>query len=1182
MQRITNPVPSRAGSRRACAALPARPFLALPCLALPFLVAVAAAEAATVELPRFPALSPDGSVVVFSWRGDLWRAPSTGGEAVRLTANPSSETRSGFTADGSRIVFESDREGMRNLWSIRPDGSDLRRLTDIDAQFALGSVGVFAGKPVAFLESTLEGDLYRSPRPFMLPLDLPEGSAGTPERVHGAFGGAASASPDGSRLLFERGGSPWSRRGYTGPDNRDVWLYSVADGAFTQLTRHVGNDGLPRFIGADEFVYISDRGLGAQNLHRATLSGAPDGGSRLTEFKDADIHGLAVSADGRTAVFGVLGDLWRIDLSKPGAEAVKLAFTAAQDGLLDREFKQVGREVTAAALSPDGKTMAFIALGDVFVRAVEDKSPTRRVTEGEARERDLAWSADGMTLYFVSDQDGSDSIYAATVVETRSEARERGKAKPAEVKPAEVKPPESTPVQPTPAAEGVKDEKDDEKEDKKEDTKEDGDKSEKKDEKAKDPKLDPARWADAVRFEITAVTSGPDDDRHPSASPDGRALVFMRNLGDLAHLDLATGAIRILREGWTSDLNHVWSPDSSLIAFAEYDQDFNADIWIVPADGSKPAVNITRHPDNDVAPRFSADGKILAFLSERTNEEYDAWMVMLDRDLEGLSPRDLDQYFKDAAEAVKKRKPPQPKAAKQDGPKAEGAADAAPARDPFDGLELDDAYLRVRRVTTMLGNEMALELAPTGDRLYFTGSDGKERALFSIKFDGSEQKKLGGAVELNGLSFAGDKLVAVSNGQAQTITPTGEAKTIDIAAESEIDVARRNEQKLRDVSRILGRRFYLDPEAKGLDWAALTERFAQLARVARTNEEFDFVANTFIGYLDSSHLGVRSPGADGPTRRAHGRLGVATVAAEGGRRVTAILPDSPAALASPPLAVGDVVTALDFDPIDPAKPLEPALAGKVGQEVFVGFTRAGTDPDGKPLELGTIVVPVSSAAERTLRYNAETRANARKVEELSGGRLGYIHIAGMDQASLDRFERDLYAAASGRDGLVVDVRNNGGGSTADRLLASIDVRPHAYVVPREGDPQRTRSYPQDRLFIQRYTMPMAMLCNEKSFSNAEIISHAFKTLGRGPLVGQQTAGGVISTGSEELVDGTSVRLPFRGWYLFDGTDMEENGAMPDFVVAQTPEDEVKGADLQLEKAVEELMRTLPAKKSERP
>ncbi|MEY3142893.1 MAG: hypothetical protein RLY21_1386 [Planctomycetota bacterium] len=1155
---------------------------------LPWTAAATVVEAASVDLPRHPSISPDGSVVVFSWRGDLWRAPAAGGEAVRLTAGPSSETRSGFTPDGSRIVFESDREGLRNLWSMRPDGSDLRQLTDLDASFGLSSVGTLRGKPVAFLETTIEGDLYRSSRPYALALDLPAGTIGTPERVHDAFGGAANASADGALVLFERGGSPWSRRGYTGPDNRDLWLFNTTAGTFGQLTKYAGNDGLPRFISADEFVYISDRGLGAQNLHRAKLSAEPDSGSRLTDFKDADIHSLAVSADGRTAVFGVLGDLWSIDLSKAGAQPVKLAFSAADDGLVDREFKQVGRDVSGAALSPDGKTMAFVALGDVFVRSIEEKSPTRRVTEGDAREREVSWSADGLTLYFVSDRDGSDSIYAATVAETRSEARERGKPKPApkveEPKAEEPKAEEPKAEEPKveepkveeKPAEPAAEPKDGEKqEDKKEDKKE-----EKKEEKKKDPKLDPARWSDAIRFEIKPVTSGADDDRRPVASPDGKALLFTRNLGDLARLDLATGEIRMLREGWSPDLDLVFSSDGALLAFVENDQDFNADIWIMPADGSKPAVNITRHPDNDGAPRFSADGKILAFLSERTNEEVDAWMVMLDRDLEGLSQRDLDQYFKDAAEAHKKRKPLEAVE-----PKAKGDAAAkpdAPARDPFEGLELDDAYLRVRRVTTALGDETALELAPSGDRLYFSGADGKERALFSIKYDGSEQKKIGGAVSLQGMSFAGDKLVAVSSGQAQTITPSGEVKAIDISAENEIDLAARNEQKLREVSRILGRQFYADPKSKGLDWPALTDRFAQMARLARTPEEFDFVANMFIGYLDASHLGVRSPGGEASSRRAHGRLGVVTVAADGGRRITAVLPDSPAALANPALAVGDIVVSVDFEKVDPSKPLEASFAGKTGQEVFVGFLRAAEKPDAPAVELGALVVPVSSATERTLRYNAETRANARKVEELSGGRLGYIHIAGMDQASLDRFERDLYAAANGRDGLLVDVRNNGGGSTADRLLSSIDVRPHAYVVPREGDPTRTRSYPQDRLFIQRYTMPMAMLCNEKSFSNAEIISHAFKTLGRGSLVGQQTAGGVISTGAETLVDGTTVRLPFRGWYLFDGTDMEENGAMPDFVVPQTPEDESKGADAQLAKAVEELMRKLPAKKSEKP
>ena len=118
-------------------------------------------------------------------------------------------------------------------------------------------------------------------------------------------------------------------------------------------------------------------------------------------------------------------------------------------------------------------------------------------------------------------------------------------------------------------------------------------------------------------------------------------------------------------------------------------------------------------------------------------------------------------------------------------------------------------------------------------------------------------------------------------------------------------------------------------------------------------------------------------------------------------------------------------------------------------------------------------------------------------------------------------------------------------------------------------------YPQDRLFIQRYVLPINMLCNEKSFSNAEITSHAFKTLGRGTLVGEQTYGGVISTGGTSLVDGTSIRLPFRGWYLLDGTDMENNGAMPDIVVKQTPDDEAREYDRQLQVAIEDLMTRLP-------
>ena len=180
----------------------------------------------------------------------------------------------------------------------------------------------------------------------------------------------------------------------------------------------------------------------------------------------------------------------------------------------------------------------------------------------------------------------------------------------------------------------------------------------------------------------------------------------------------------------------------------------------------------------------------------------------------------------------------------------------------------------------------------------------------------------------------------------------------------------------------------------------------------------------------------------------------------------------------------------------------------------------------------------------------------------------------MNQPSLDEFERDLYAAAEGKDGLIIDVRNNGGGWTADRLLASIMSPVHAYTVPRGAEGDYRLGYPRDRLFIQRYTLPITMLANEKSFSNAEIVAHAFKTLKRGTLVGETTNGGVISTGGTRLLDGTTVRMPFRGWYLPDGRDMENNGAVPDIRVPQTPEDESRGDDAQLRRAAEELLGRL--------
>jgi tricorn protease len=205
---------------------------------------------------------------------------------------------------------------------------------------------------------------------------------------------------------------------------------------------------------------------------------------------------------------------------------------------------------------------------------------------------------------------------------------------------------------------------------------------------------------------------------------------------------------------------------------------------------------------------------------------------------------------------------------------------------------------------------------------------------------------------------------------------------------------------------------------------------------------------------------------------------------------------------------------------------------------------------------------------RPLLYEKWVRDNRAMVEKLSDGKLGYLHVRAMDNSSFQRFEEELYSAGSGKSGLLIDVRNNGGGSTTDHLLTALTQPVHAITVPRGGGP----GYPQDRKVYATWNKPIVVLCNQNSFSNAEIFSHAIKTLGRGQLVGVPTAGGVISTGATGIMDVGMMRLPTRGWFLpGTGEDMELNGAVPHHILWPAPGELPAGKDVQIEKGVEVLL-----------
>lgn len=1124
-----------------------------------------------VDLPRFPSISPDGSTIVFSWRGDLWSVASEGGHATRLTAHPADEWLSAWSRNGRRIAFNSTRAGGNNIFTMNRDGTDVRQVTQIDQTVALSGYGLGPdGREVLTGWARLEGDVYRAARPYMI---SPDG--GDLVRLHGAFGEYPAVSPDGSKVLFTRGGSSWSRRHYMGPDDRDVWLYDRSDESFKQLTQWEGNDGRAQWVDDSTIIYMSDRKDGVVNLYRMDLQRGEQAAAQLTHFDENDVQEFDVSVDASTAVLSVWDTLYTLDLARQSARPAPLTITANEDERDNFEIHPINREVSEAALSPDGQVMAFVAYGEVYLRNVEDKSPTQRITDSHAREKNIAWSPDGVRLYFTSDEDGTDSIYMATVDLTRGEIIEAFKkatqppeAEPAEQPAAEEPEAEEPAQEDEPAAETTPETEppiEPAQPEAEQPAEGEGEQDEKvKDEKEEEkvpPQFDPKRWHDAVKFTITPVVATVEhNDRQPIPSPDGRSLLFRRGRGDLLLRDLFTGEDRIIVTGWDTGIDARWSYDSRYIAYQQEDMDFNADIWIVPADGSAPAANVTRHPDNDSSPRWSADGRILSFVSERLNEETDVWMVYLDKDIESYTPKELQKYYDDAAKEAKKRKPIKP--VRFDEPAPEVKPSEA------DPLDLEDAYLRLRRVTSMSGSEGNLEMTPAGDYYIFSGRT-DESGLFSVKWDGSDLKRITGFASVQHLNTAGDKIVIISGGRGATIPVTGgKTETIDIDHTMRIDLQAQASQKFLEAARILGEMFY-HPTMKGLDWPALTDKYHALARQTRTADEFNDVAARFIGELNGSHLGIYARGESPSNNQPMGRLGIDAVREGDAYRVTDIVALGPAATGQMRLQVGDLITAIDLQPFEPTDTIESRLTGRVGQETIVSIVR--TNEDGTTMPLDVLMTPISGGAERGLRYDDWRIRNARKVEEWSDGQIGYIHIEGMNQPSLDIFERDLYAAAHDRKALIIDVRNNGGGWTTDRLLASIAYPQHAYTIPRGADPDDTGHYPQDRLFIQRYNLPINMLCNEKSFSNAEIISHAFKTIGRGKLVGQETYGGVISTGGTNLIDGTLVRLPFRGWYLLDGTDMENHGAVPDILVPQTPEAESANEDEQLRAAVDDLL-----------
>ncbi|MFH1502107.1 MAG: S41 family peptidase [Candidatus Eisenbacteria bacterium] len=655
----------------------------------------------------------------------------------------------------------------------------------------------------------------------------------------------------------------------------------------------------------------------------------------------------------------------------------------------------------------------------------------------------------------------------------------------------------------------------------------------------------------ALRREVTRLTDSPEDDALPTPSPDGETIAYHSGDRYLWTMEADGGGRRRLVD--EADVLHFsWSPDGVWVALSRTTMGHKEDIFIVPAGGGE-AVNVTNHPNDDFQPRWSDDGKRLSYASRTDDGQYMLRYMWLTRDDYWKTEEEREEDAEDA-EAVD----------------AEGDDEEEDEEEPGVSVEIDFDGLneRTETVMNMRGGYDFYAQTPDGHYFAFPSRTLGGTDLWIVDWKGDKLIQVtegGGSAERLHWDDDGSTCYYVGSGGSiltVSIDPEDGSITgrggVGFSVHVTVDVPEERKQMFNEAWRLLLSGFY-DPEFHGVDWAGVREHYEPMALAAYTEQEFRMVVREMLGELSASHLGIYRWGGGGVNT---GLLGIRHYESHDGPgvRVRAVMPDSPADRAG--IEPGDFIVSVNGETIGAGENYHRLLVDRTGEEVLIGVADNARGSNLRDVRIR----PVDGGTMRRLAYEDEVKRNRRMVDELSGGRLGYLHIAGMGLSNLIQFEEDLFAQGVGKDGLVIDIRGNGGGSVHDEILRYLDRQVYGYTTSRTRPPSRNP--------LELYTKPLTLVIDESCYSDAEIFPMGWKALELGPVVGTPTYGAVIGTNDVELIDGTWFRVPGSGWYDLTGRNLENWGIEPDVRVDSVPEEDSRGEDVQLSTAVRVLMESI--------
>ncbi|MFZ0933325.1 MAG: PDZ domain-containing protein [Bryobacteraceae bacterium] len=1058
------------------------------------------------RLMRFPDIQKGR--VVFSYGGDLWLVSSQGGTANRITTHPGLELFPKFSPDGKWIAFTGQYDGNFNVYVMPSEGGQPKQLTFLPD---IGSVPERMGPNNEVIAWTPDSSkiVFLSRRAayntWFGRLFTVSVDGGLPEALPLDKGGLLAFSPDGSTIAYNRIFRNFRTwKRYKGGMHQDIWSYNFKTKQAEPLTDSAGTDTFPMWRG-DTLYWASDRGP-EQRLNLYSRDFKSRRIRQLTDFKDFDVEWPGLGGD--SIVFENGGYLYVYDLKTEKSR--KLTIYLPGDSTLARKhWAPVSDLIGSFDLSPDANRAVFTARGDVYTVPAKQGSIRNLTNSPGVREESAAWSPDGKWIAYVSDRTGEQELYIAP--------------------------------------------------------------------------------QDGVGKE-EQITSGSKMFLMPPVwSPDSHKLLYADNAVRLFFVDTQTKQPVLIDQGKYDDMQgYSWSPDSKWVAYGKPAEDHNSVIEIYSVADQK-ITAVTDATTQSWNPVFDPDGRYLYFLSNRDYNE-----VLGVYDMEFSNPKATRIY------AVTLRNDlPSPVAPRSDeaGQKAPEAA-ATPFRVDLAGLPE-----RVVALPVATGNYDGLLAAK--DTVFYLS-----RPVFGLSgplpggapelaaYDLKERK---GGTMLSGatgfaLSFDGKKILYAARkspepgenafeefgptertfGLIDAKLPDKEAHkagegALNLAAlRVEVDPREEWLQMFNEAWR-QERNYFFEPAMNGVNWEAQREKYLPLVAHAGSRYDLTYIIGEMLGELSNSHTYVG--GGDYPELKPvnTGMLGVdfEVDAASGRYRFQKIYPgenwdsERRSPLTEPGLNVhvGDYLLAVNGRELrTPQNPYE-LFVNTVGQDVTLTINSRPDDQGARRI----LVRPIAN--EFGLRELDWIESNRRKVDQMTGGRVGYMYLPDMSAAGLNEFVKQFFPQVR-KEGMIIDVRYNGGGFVDDLVFERL-----RRVL---SGMQSARNWQSTTIPDQVFHGYLACLANGYTASDGDFFTYFFKKYKLGPVVGERTWGGVRGIrGYIPLMDGGYMTRPEFSLYDLNSQWVVENhGVDPDVPVDNRPDLVMQGHDPQLEKAVELVMQDI--------